>query len=297
MKVNFSYFWSGFNSKENFLTNIFKNDANFVLHDDFLSCDVSIVGCFIDSNDVEIITSSKCKKILFITEPLGIHLPVAYELYKKNIFHKVFGCVENGLNEIKYPLYMLYFNYNDENIFKTVNEYVKETNMNEKRFSCLVNKHDNNFTRTKIFEELVKIDKVWCPSSFKNNCTNEEINKLGNVNYFKLFKFNICPENSYPPIKGYITEKLLNCCLGCAIPVYSGYLDEIDLKIFNVSRIILFDHLKDQSIMEAAKKVEELINNKEFFEEFYKQDVFLETAYRTCLQMEENLKNNLLLNL
>ena len=36
---------------------------------------------------------------------------------------------------------------------------------------------------------------------------------------------------------GYITEKLMDCCLGGAIPIYAGWFDEYDAQIFNKTEL------------------------------------------------------------
>ena len=45
-----------------------------------------------------------------------------------------------------------------------------------------------------------------------NNCSNKDLNNLGNASYIKKFLFNICSENTLTNVKGYITEKIINCC-------------------------------------------------------------------------------------
>ena len=91
----------------------------------------------------------------------------------------------------------------------------------------------------------------------------------------RKFKFNICPENYSTSIKGYITmnlskqswdkelfsgtlveentEKIMNCCLVGAIPIYFGSFNDIYSKIFNKNRI-LFYNPDDIDSIEKIKK-------------------------------------------
>jgi hypothetical protein len=128
---------------------------------------------------------------------------------------------------------------------------------------------------------------IECPSKLFNNCSNEELEKLGNINYINQFKFNICSENTQTDLPGYITEKLLLCCLGGAIPIYLGYFDEIDEKVFNKKRILFYN--KD-TVLEVRDKIVNLLENPEEFNTFYNQPPFCETAYDTLLSLENDFQ-------
>jgi hypothetical protein len=122
---------------------------------------------------------------------------------------------------------------------------------------------------------------------------------VGNVEYIKKFKFNICPENFKCDLKGYITEKLLHSCLGGAIPVYFGGFDDIDEKIFNKNRIIFFDPKDEQNLDNTQSFIRDLINDKEKFKNFYRQPVFNENAKEVFSEMNNNVLmmiNKLLFN-
>ena len=68
----------------------------------------------------------------------------------------------------------------------------------------------------------------------------------------------------------------MNACLGGAIPIYYGNLDDMDQRVFNKNRIIFVDPSK---LMNLYNTVKELISNQEKLVEFYKQDVFMPGAY------------------
>ena len=296
MKYSIISFWPGYNYSNNIFTNLLcKNHELIIYNDDLDDIDFIIIGSFINNNLYNFINKLKCKKILYISEPIEKFnsYNFTFKLYTENMFDIIIGCIDNYINKYKYPLYINYFNYNDPNIYKDINNYVKNCNPNIKNFCCLINTHDQLNTRTSIYNILKDIDNISCPSILFNNCSNEELNSIGNVEYIKKFKFNICAENCTTNIKGYITEKLLNCCLGCAIPIYSGWFDDIDEKIFNRNRILFYDPNNEESINNTYNKVKELMEDNNKLENFYRMDVFMETAYETCNMIHNNLLNML----
>ena len=201
-----------------------------------------------------------------------------------------------------YTSYILFLLFNNFYIFQIIfqninidiNKYIENITFEEflnKEFCCLINRHDNNKTRSNIYHSLKNIGFITCPSKLFNNCSNDILNKIGNVTYIRQFLFNICPENCLTSVKGYITEKLLNCCLAGAIPIYCGYFDDIDAKIFNKSRILFYDPYDNNSIKNVHDKIYNLINNNNQLIEFYQQDIFCDTAYETIMNLENNILN------
>jgi hypothetical protein len=128
---------------------------------------------------------------------------------------------------------------------------------------------------------------VVCPGRLANNCSSEEVDRLGTSEYIKKFIFNICSENFADSHPGYITEKLMNCCLGGAIPIYFGNLDEIDQRIFNKERILF---LNANNTEEVAKRVMQLCLNRELMEQFYRQPVFRDTAEEAVKSIGDGVK-------
>jgi hypothetical protein len=68
----------------------------------------------------------------------------------------------------------------------------------------------------------------------------------------------------------------MNACLGGAIPIYYGELDEIDRRIFNADRIIFVD---PSNLISLYNTVKELVNDPIKLMDFYSQDVFMHDAY------------------
>ena len=286
MKYTIICCWSTFNYRQNLFTNIYCKSYEYT--DNYEEASFVIIGSFINEPMYNVINNLKCTKILYITEPYKHMSPFLRILVDGNKFDYMTGSVSNSIKQIKYPLYLLYFNFTNKNIFLSANNYVKTCDIGSKKFCCLVNRHDRNNTRTDVYNKMLSINEIECPSQLFNNTTNEQLNELGKNDYLKQFKFIICPENSY--IDGYITEKLLQSCLGGSIPIYYGCFDDVDAKIFNKGRILFYDSTPE-SIDKVYDKILQITSNDDEFKRFYKQDVFCDSAYETCMNMQINLLN------
>lgn len=239
------------------------------------------------------------KPMLFITEPIkyfgnnGAKSCIySYKAVIENKFPYLFGCInhdpKNG--RYKFPLYMFIpsFDYKNKYYYNHINYIVQNTSLSElntKRFNTLINSWDIK-TRTCIYERLINVGHIDCPSKLFNNCSNEELNRIGKINFLQNYKFNICSENfDYDNVPGYITEKLMECCLSGAIPIYAGWFDEYDEKILNKNRIIFYNSEDEKSIEYAYYKVKFLMENPNLLLQFYNQPVFCETAYETIQEL------------
>jgi GR25 family glycosyltransferase involved in LPS biosynthesis len=301
IKIAFIAFWHDFNYMDNVYTKTFlKKYKNIEISTNPDEANILIVGSFINQQSKEYIENLKAQKpdlktILCITEPIGNFYQEAFQMLLSFPFDKVFGCINNdGLNRNKYPLYLNYFDYEDTNIYSLANNYVKNIELKTlitKDFCCLINSHDQGNTRGNIHSLLNLIKVVTCPGKLFNNCSNEELNKIGNVNYIKNFVFNICGENFKTQFPGYITEKLLHACLGGAIPIYFGSFDEVDENIFNKNRIIFYDAYDINSIVNTYNFIKDLYNNPEKLLEFYRQPIFQDSAYETVMNMKKNMES------
>jgi len=291
MKYWFTNFW-WLDEAENYNNVYTRFLKNHTICNNLDEIDVLLVGSFIRTDeDYDNIAKLKCKKILCITEPLTVTMS---KLIRENELLFIFGCI-NECNTVryKYPLYIdkKIFDYTDKNIYKNVNDYVKTCDIDNKQFCCLISRHDMYGSRTGIFNSLNKIDTIVCPGDLFNNCSNEELNRIGNPEYIKKFMFHICCESVLSETPGYITEKLMNCCVGGAIPIYCGGFDEFDAKIFNKKRILFFNYNSEDSIRIVTKKVVALLKNKMFFELFYQQPIFCDGAYDVIQDLESKLMN------
>ena len=253
---------------------------------------ILIIGDFITMKELEMIRPYKGLRILYVAEPL-LNLPfcsIAGQIFRQKKYNAVIGCISNRgdtHNWIKYPIYRYSVKFTQDSFIET-NARVSSicfADLNPKAFCTLINRHDWGNTRTPIYERLTKIGAITCPGKLFNNCSNEELNRIGNVDYIKKFWFNICSENFGNDHPGYVTEKLMNACLGGAIPIYYGELDEIDRLIFNVDRILFLN--KDNADI-IANRVKSLCENPDELVKFYRQPVFCEGAYEEMLAMDVN---------
>ncbi len=250
---------------------------------------VLIIGDFITIEELEMIRPYRGLRILYVAEPI-LNLPLCYaagQIFRQKKYNAVIGCISNRgdtHNWIKYPIYRHSVKFTQDSFTET-NMCVSSMDVNPKAFCTLINRHDWGNTRTPIYERLAKVGAIACPGKLFNNCSNEELNRIGNVDYIKKFWFNICSENFGNDHPGYVTEKLMNACLGGAIPIYYGELDEIDRLIFNVDRILF---LNEDNTDIIADRVKSLCENPDKLVKFYQQPVFCEGAYEEMLAMDVN---------
>jgi hypothetical protein len=294
-----------FNYKSNLYSKTIMKKYNYIAHDKKVKSTIYLIGSFINESDYKYIkTELKDKiKILWLSEPIIHHSKYVYPLIQDNEFNIIYGCVSNKLlnNRYKLPLYINYYKayeqeqYYNEDFFKNINNQNKITfeQLNKKEFCTLICRHDTWNTRKPIYEQLKKIGKIICPSQFENNYDHSTFEKLGKNNFLKKFIFNVCPENSEGNYPGYITEKLMDCCLSGAIPIYYGKLDIIDQKIFNLKRILFYIPSNKESIEKIIQKIKNVMNNQNELVDFYNQDIFLENAHVQFELLIEQFRNKI----
>jgi len=290
-------FWNGGNAQAKDLLKKFVGDKYDIVDniDNIDKIKIIVVCSFLTVDMVNFIVTMQKKgiKIIgFVTEPVENTCELFWLLYTNNIFSSIFGSVphnpEKGM--YKYPLYMMYFDYTDKSIFNKANEHAKTCDIKSKKDGIMITRHDRGGARGEIFGKLQKIGKFDSASDFMRTISSEEVDRIGNVEYIKQYKFNLCP-NAYKPVqlKGYIVEKILNSCLGSAIPIYYGELDDIDKKIFNENRIIHYEAGDNNSINMACEKVKHLLNDYDALKDFYTMNVFMDTAWETCMWVDNEL--------
>jgi hypothetical protein len=281
--LGFEYGNPGF-PKSNMISHFF-SDPNDKIVETIGESNVLMIGNFLQEDEMSVILQYNGIKIIYIGEPIGqiIFSYFTDELLKKDLYNYCIGSITNNPGKwIKYPLYFnMSINYN------AVNSYVSTTTCNEKQLCTLINRHDWGNTRTPIFKELSRYMHVVCPGQLLNNCSNEELDIIGIVEYIKNFIFNICSENFGECHPGYITEKLMNCCLGGAIPLYFGDLDDIDSRIFNKNRILF---LNEDNTVDVANRVIQMCMNPQILEAFYSQPVFMDTAEDAMKEIDEGVR-------
>jgi hypothetical protein len=273
--------------QENFVLEQQGNKVSEATNDSVTSnpveANVLIIGSFINPTEFNIIAGFRGIRVLYIAEPITKlrFCTAAGYLYTNDLCDYYIGCISNGPKSVKYPFYA------QKSIdFLSANNYVRDCSLSEKQFCTLINRHDWGYTRTPIYNMLRNVGPIVCPGALYNNCSNEELNRIGNKAFIKKFLFNICSENFGTSHPGYITEKLQNCVEGGAIPVYYGALDEIDELVFNKKRILF---VNESNVGDVAVQVMELVQKSELLNAFYRQPVFMETAESAFKSIHEGM--------
>jgi len=278
LRVKYIGFDGGYPEFKNsdIVTRFFKDGDTVV--DNVHDTNVLIVGNYIEPQEMQqILGFTKCV-VLYIAEPI-LKLRFCYNarlLYMYKKYNYVFGCVDNKLfSSVKFPLYYTSFKHSSA-VFNAANNYVRSCDPTKKQFATLISRHDPFKIRESIFQLLTNLGHIVCPGQLFNNCSNEVLNRIGNPSWVMQFIFSICPENFGASHVGYITEKLMNACLGGAIPIYYGDLDEVDERIFNKKRILFVD---PNNLMKLYTTVKQLMSDSSKLVEFYQQDAFMPGAY------------------
>ena len=289
-KILYIGFWPEHTlEKDHIYLNALK-DKNYIIEkavsitDEILSkCDTIICGSFLQNpNEILLLAKYLDKVIYNVTEPVEFNNVLMNKICSKKIINLTVGCVNEDYDQIKYPHYMDWGLTVNKMI--TVNNYVKNIKLEDiinKKFCCLINRHDMGQTRTKIYNKLKLIGQIDCPGNLFNNYPNDKFEKIGRTNFQKEYLFTICPENFMTKNKGYVTEKLYMACLAGTIPIYYGDLDSIDKSIFNIDRIIIYDPSSDDSINQVYYQILELLTDQHKLFDYYTQPIFNPSAVQT----------------
>ncbi len=285
----------GFITSQDYLLQFLKEGDSVTTN--FDECNTLIMGDFLQPDEMMKICQNPAKAvIMFLGEPRN-RFPFSQlsdMMWNATAYHVAYGCIANKANKwVKYPLYIPLCK---EDVFEQTNKYVQTTDAlayatatgetEGKRFAALINRHDPASTRGKILEEMTQLRlQVDCPGEFNNNCSNEELNRIGKPEWLKRYMFNICFENYVDSQPGYITEKLMDACLSGTVPIYNGKLDDVDECIFNKDRIIFYGSPN------YAEKMDWLMASPANYEEFYRQPVFMPSAWTTVCQMKQQVSN------
>ena len=289
----------------NYETNLYSREIlkkfEYVKNKNDESIDIFLIGSFIKEDDYIFIKNLKNKiKLMWLSEPIIYHFKYPFKLIKENKIDYIYGCVMDNKknNRFKLPLYINYYkgweqeNYYSVKYFNDLNNNkIEKEELIKKDFCTLIARHDNWNTRKNIYNKLINIDKITCPSQLLNNFDNEKMNEIGKKDFLKNYIFNLCPENSKYNFPGYITEKLMDCCVSGCIPIYCGKLDENDKKVFNMDRIIFYESDNESSLYKCYSKVKELYEDKDKLLEFYNQDIFNEKSSEEVNRLINNFKN------
>ena len=130
--------------------------------------------------------------------------------------------------------------------------------------------------------------------SFKKNINvnipeNEAIWQEKKTEFLRNYLFNVCSENIQQT--NYNTEKLFHACLSGTIPIYHGFIGELEKKIFNIDRIINIDSINTNSLNILENIILIYKNNPSVLENDYKKPVFLTENVEYIKEYRQNIIN------
>jgi hypothetical protein len=198
IKIKFVDFWTGFNSNNNKILNLIKDNYNIEYSD---HPDLIIYSCY----STEFLKYS-CARLFYTAENIRPD-------YRFCDFAVSFD-YNNYPNHLRMPLFLAYFN----NECLTRARDTKAI-LNKKSGFCsfVVSNATEAEQRISFFNELSKYKEVASGGKYANNVGGPVANKL---EFISKYLFNIAFENSSYP--GYTTEKIAEPWVAGCIPIYWG---------------------------------------------------------------------------
>ena len=127
---------------------------------------------------------------------------------------------------IRFP-YWLMTTFKPDSDYKSILQICNQINRHKidlktrNRFCSLVCRYDYFGNRRIMLNNISTVDHIDSDGQFMKN-NNDLKNKFNDdkLEYLKMYKFNLCPENS--DNKGYVTEKIFDAIQSGCIPIYWG---------------------------------------------------------------------------
>jgi len=288
MKIRFEYFWPGFNPKEFFLLEYFDN-PEIVVDDsyDYLVLSVFPNKLFPIKDGVKIIVFNGEHPSYIKDKIIKIGIKPDIQIGFVDDYNYDYSVVK-----LYYPLWILYYPQFDQKFIDDIEAKKNITleGINQKKFCCLINSHDNNNTRRPIYNSLTNIGKIDCPGVLMNNCDRKLVGTTSEnkIKFMNSYIFNICSENYAGPL--YFTEKLPQALNSCCIPIYHGDLSDINEKIFNKDRMIIVNDFSPNTMIQLKKKIKKLFDNKYDLKKFYLKTIFNPGAIDVYTRFVEEFK-------
>lgn len=172
---------------------------------------------------------------------------------------------------LRLPLWILYLfppNSRYDDIKRICDDVNSAKSCAIKDAVCL-NKHDIFGTRTYICDELKDILCITYPGLWRHN-SDELWNEFNNdkLEYLKLFRFNICPENMDSHY--YVTEKIIDSFRCGCIPIYAGAGGNPEPECFNKNAFINWN--LDGDNKENKECIKRLLYDNDYYNEFMHQE-------------------------
>jgi alpha(1,3/1,4) fucosyltransferase len=321
IKIDFRYFWPGFNKTDNFFYNFLKKHYSVIIEEE--NPDYVFFSVFGEGMQNHAKASGKIKSF---SPKLHDFLKnsIFWEKLKSSLFWKkksqkkipelkgnfvkifytpeyinpdlnkcdwAFGFnLEENLKSKKYfrlPYYV--FEGFGKNLIK-----FKEKSKKKKYFCNFIYSNEVGF-RNKFFKELSKYKFVHSPgkcmnnspaikSSSPENSRSKSTWQKDKISYLKNFKFTIAFENLIED--GYTTEKITQPMIAGSIPIYFG-----NPKIgeeFNKKSFICVNDFKN--FKEVIKKIREIDGNKDLYEKMLKEPWLIKNKENKYMDEKRILK-------
>lgn len=204
-----------------------------------------------------------------------------------------------GFDHLEDPRYMrfplwLHYMFPPTSNAETIREKCKKLSYpsisTRPEFASLISRHDKGGLRAAIMEQMETIDHVKSAGQFRKNTNDLEAKFSDNKNeYLKLFKYNICPENS--DHDGYVTEKLFQAIMAGCIPVYWGSGNDPEPNILNKDAILFWE--KNGVNTSTLATISELHQYPSRMKEFSGQPRLLPGAAEEVIGYFERLENKI----
>jgi len=250
--INYMDFWDGFRYKNFHFHKILEERYEVIISD---KPDYIIFDQF-GRDNYGIENQFDCIKIYYNVENkvpsfdnndymIGMH----YMIYGDRYFRK--PTITKQLSEI-YSIYNI--------------THINGIDIKKKKFCAWVVSNGNAKVRNNFFTELSKYKKVDSGGKFRNNLGVIVKDKS---KFLSNYKFCICFENS--KADGYITEKIFDCFLAGAIPLYYG--DDTILNLLNNKSYI---HIRNEDeFKEKIELIKKIDKNDILYEKMIKEKIVL----------------------
>lgn len=305
IKINFKYFWGGFDPENNFFTNILRKYYKVIISDnpDYLfysvymgvknTKDLSKKGEFIKniSPALYVFLKKIYSKIVYFSKkkhlqvPQGNFIKIFYgsEHVKPNMAECDWAFSSYFDEEIKSPRHMRLpidkvsgFELKDFGVPPLKKEINFEQIKKEKKKFCNFLYSQDVSERNNFFNKLSKYKRIDSPGRCMNNMPpishkSPRESRLSQswskekLKFLKSYKFTIAFENYSKP--GWVTEKLTQPMLVNSIPIYFGHKDVN--KDFNTKSFINYHDFKNiKDFIEYIIKVD---NDDSLYEKILKE--------------------------
>lgn len=197
---------------------------------------------------------------------------------------------------MRFPFWLL-TNFNPNSDYESIKTVCNQLNKptidfsHKNKFCSLICRSDYYNKRELFFNTINQLGKIDCDGYFLRNNNILKTKFHDNKREFlKLYKFNLCPENSNN--KGYVTEKIFDAIHSGCIPIYWGSDNHPEPEILNHDSILFINDIGNNDNL--IQKVEELNENSTMYKEFALQNRLNPNAsgiiYEYYINLEKKIK-------